>query len=88
MTTVKELAVKLDGICNALQYHPSGQWGAETIEPIREAISVMTTERKRIDDLLSAIREHWVKANGEDSISVSALDRIAEVIADGSYVQK
>jgi len=43
-------------------------------------------ERGRTNALLSAIREHWVKANGEDSLSVAALDTIAEVIADGSYV--
>jgi hypothetical protein len=45
------------------------------------------TERQRIKELLAAIRAHWVKANGEDSMSVSALDQIAEVIADGSYVK-
>ena len=45
-------------------------------------------ERERINALLAAIREHWIKANGEDSMSVSALDQIAEVIADGSYVQE
>lgn len=42
-------------------------------------------ERERINGLLTAIREHWVAYNGEDSISVGALDKIAEVIADGSY---
>lgn len=45
-------------------------------------------ERERINALLAAIREHWVKANGADCISVGALDQIAEVIADGSYVRK
>jgi hypothetical protein len=45
-------------------------------------------ERQRINELLAAIRAHWVKANGEDSLSVSALDQIAEVIADGSYVKQ
>ena len=45
-------------------------------------------ERERINSLLAAIREHWVKANGEDSIPVAALDQIASVIADGSFVPK
>jgi hypothetical protein len=47
---------------------------------------IEATERERINALLAAIREHWIKANGEGSLSVSALDQIAEVIADGSYV--
>jgi hypothetical protein len=47
----------------------------------------VTAERDRIGALLAAIRAHWVKSNGEDSLSVGALDVIAEVIADGSYVE-
>ena len=44
------------------------------------------SERERINALLAAIRAHWIKANGFDSMSVAALDAVAEVIADGSYV--
>jgi hypothetical protein len=51
------------------------------------AAKAVAAERDRIVALLEAIREHWVKANGEDSLSVGALDVIAEVIADGSYVE-
>lgn len=50
------------------------------------ASAEVAAERERINALLAVIREHWSKANGADSMSVSALDQIAEVIADGSYV--
>lgn len=50
--------------------------------------AAVAAERERINTLLAAIRAHWVKANGEDSMSVSALDVIAGVIADGSYVER
>ena len=52
------------------------------------ASSAVTSERERTSALLATIREHWVKANGADSLSVDALDQIAEVIADGSYVRR
>jgi hypothetical protein len=50
------------------------------------ATKAVTFDRYRIAALIASVREHWVKVNGEDSISVSALDVIASVIADGSYV--
>lgn len=50
------------------------------------AAAAVAAERERINLLLAAIREHWIKANGPESLSVSALDVIAAVIADGSYV--
>jgi hypothetical protein len=60
-----------------------------TAEQMRDyAASEVAEERERINLLLSAIRAHWIKANGHDSMSVSALDVIAEVIADGSYVER
>jgi len=62
----------------------------EQWEPLytKEAIdAAVAADRKRVTLLLAAVREHWVKANGEDSLSVGALDVIAEVIADGSYVE-
>jgi hypothetical protein len=46
------------------------------------AAAVEAAERERINELLAAIRAHWIKANGEDSMSVSALDVIAGVIAE------
>jgi len=52
----------------------------------RYAHAAVTGERERITKLLAAIREHWVKANGEDALSVGALDQIWEVIEDGSFV--
>lgn len=56
-----------------------------TADQVRAAVAA---ERERINTLLAAIRAHWIKANGEDSMSVSALDVIAGVIADGSYVER
>lgn len=49
--------------------------------------AAQAAERERVTLLLAAVREHWIKANGPDSLSVRALDVIAEVIADGSYVE-
>lgn len=40
-------------------------------------------ERERVLGICSAIRAHWVKANGEDSISVAAVDKIIEAICSG-----
>lgn len=56
---------------------------AASPQPAQEPLAA---ERQRIALLLQEIRAHWVKTNGADSISVGALDQIAEVIADGSYV--
>jgi hypothetical protein len=52
------------------------------------AAQQVTAERERINALVAEIRAHWIKANGEESMSVSALDVIAGVIADGSYVER
>lgn len=36
----KDLGLRLREIATALQYHPSGQWGAETVTPILEAAAL------------------------------------------------
>ena len=84
------------------QFHDRAQQACDTIESLQaerdhhkawvahitaERDAAIQVERARIISLLDAIREHWVKANGADSMSVSALDAIAEVIADGTYVK-
>ena len=61
-------------------------WRAEPLFTQAAIDAAVAAERERIATLLDAIREHWAKANGADSLSVGALDQIAEVIADGSYV--
>lgn len=65
---------------------------AAEIAELKEAYALLfkahAAERERINALMAAIRAHWIKANGEDSLSVSALDVIAGVIADGSYVER
>lgn len=67
---------------------PAGWLGSYDKEAFRAyGEACVAAERERINALLVAIREHWLKANGEESLSVAALDVIAEVIADGSYVR-
>jgi len=63
-------------------------WARQMVDQAYEEAGLeRAKERVRINDLLGATREHWIKSNGKNSISVSVLDVIAEVIADGSYVK-
>lgn len=76
-----------------LVVYANNGWGSacpgevDTLRRFIDAHSAPAQERQRINELLQAIREKWVASNGKDSISVSVLDTIAEVIADGSYVK-
>ena len=76
-----------------LVVYANNGWGSacpgevDTLRRFIDAHSAPVQERQRINELLQAIREKWVASNGKDSISVSVLDTIAEVIADGSYVK-
>jgi hypothetical protein len=91
-----ELRRKLDVICNTLQYGCNGQWGLETIGPIREAIAALAASevqagpvawRQHAEQRIRSWRQRTMNRSGDmlsldDFMSAESIDDLVDFVCD------